>query len=65
MFSWRKTPETGLLAAVSLKRAVDVRCARGLCGEVALWGPLVRSLRPVGRGLSAVGGGVITEMLGR
>lgn len=62
MFSWGKTPETGLLAAVSLKRAVDVICAPGLCGEVALWGPLGRSLGPVGKGLSVVGGGVIRDV---
>lgn len=60
-----ETPETGLLAAVSLKRAVDVRWAPGPWGEVAVWGPGGRTAGPVPNGLSAVGGGMITEMLGR
>lgn len=37
-----KTPETGLLAAVSLKRAVDVRWAPRPGGKVAMWGRVGR-----------------------
>lgn len=60
-----KTPEIGLLAAVSLKRAVDVRWAPGPCGVVAVLGPGGLTAGPVWKGLSAVGGGMITEMVGR
>lgn len=61
---WGKTLETGLPAAVSLKRAVEVKWAPGPCGEVAMWGLVGWSVGPVWYGPNAVGG-VITEMLGR
>lgn len=54
-----------MLAAVSLKQAVDVTWAPRPCGVVVVWGLVGWSPGPVWYRPSAVGGGVIMEMLGR